>query len=138
MEKNGLHQHRQHLKLKLWCFLPGWEKKRLCLKKVKKNKLAVFQFFIFLSIYKKSSEFWIKVNFSEKESYWVSRLVARCRVTLHAWRASKALRSLKIDVYFFVKMHCMYTWLRPSEWGQVSLRTATKSGFGCTCSVSNN
>jgi len=60
--------------------------------------VTVFQFSLFFAIYKRSSEFWKKVNFSELESHWVSRLVARCRVTLQAWRTLKAVRSLKIDV----------------------------------------
>lgn len=105
-----LQQHRQDLKVELQCFLPGWEKKRLCQKMVKKNKVTVFQFSLFSAIYKRSSEFWIKVNFSRLESYWVSRLVVRCRVTLHAWRTSKTVRSLKIDVHtdFLKPVHeCM-------------------------------
>lgn len=98
MEINGLQQHGEDLKVELRCPLPGCNKKWLCQKKWINYKVAVFYFFIFLSIYKKSSEFWKKVNFSGLESYWVSRLVTRCRVTLQASWGSKALRSPKIDV----------------------------------------
>jgi hypothetical protein len=57
MEGRDLHQHKQDLKVEDECFLPGCKKKRLWQKKVEKYKLTVFQFSIFLAIYKRSSEF---------------------------------------------------------------------------------
>lgn len=80
--------------------LPGFKKKRTLSKKMKKYKPTVFYFLFFRAIYKRSSEFWIKVNFSVKESKRVSTLVMRCRVSLRPRERWKAFCSLKIEVRF--------------------------------------
>lgn len=116
------------------CFPPGCKKKRLCRQKWVKNKATVFQIFNFSAIYKRSSEFWKKVNFSGREPNWASTLVARCRVTLQARRTSKTICSPKIDVHAQLSKRVHRCMLHKAS---DSLRAGLRRNVGVCAQVSN-
>lgn len=101
MKQNGLHHRKEGLQIKFRCSPPGCVFSSTLSKKMKKYSVTVFLFLDFLPIYKGSSEFWIKVDFSVKVSDWASKLVAWCRVSLPAKQTPNAFCPPIIDDIFY-------------------------------------